>query len=1040
MKSKYLLFCVAALAFAAVSAGDFVANPQRAYNVTWKKHFQNGRDFWLLLAYNWYALKGVSQEKFVQDSGNYGNLFFDEKNKNRVLSLDALSAVDANGKKVSPAITFSVGKNDMVLYQERLTDGKRNTFCVLTGDLSDIRTRFQPLKAEMKLSSSRPVKHITLIHGFGNSGKIAEAKLLNARGKISNKGRTLSVTLDKPAEKVALELSSEFLVYNPWIVENKRVKKYPFILLPRNRWIYGKFWGLQKENIDQKKLSDIKKKYADTLLGIELGEWDANMVHTLNRPQSAMFGQLEKFFTLPADREMMLKNIKVLWDIHRDVYGSGIFGLSGQVNFQHYGADNGGTIIAQELTPEHNDTQFRVSYVFQIGAARQYNRPSMMYHANYVWNYTCMDGDRAPNKYFGVDFGSPPSLSLRNYYTAYYTGHNYISCENQPYGQAQKDKNGVYQLTGNGKALKDIYEWTRSEKGRRGELYAPILLLADRKHGFDAGLRLPYQRHWKDLMKLREGDLLLEYVMQAISPNFDVHPYMKKTHGKPNYNLRNSELGDIFALYIANPLLTPEVSIGQLEKYPVVFLINNITFTQTLADTLKQYVFNGGTLVLTSAQLYPFENDKEFINITKLAGTVKKDGLILNRFKTDKNTKVLMKTADGTPLVYKNTFGKGNILTITSPYMQRVNGSYEVPPQMKAILKNIQKEVLPIRVEGSCQFLFNVMPDGTWKVILINNDGVNKAPWETKEFFDPKCTRTVKLIAPANTRAVELRRNAPVKVSQENGKKVYTLTIPSAEIFVVDISGMSSTQASKVTRTAVKPVKGFVYRPYDPGKDFDGYKKSHYPRQNRKQNKAPEIIGKWTAESGYKSAVGGTDMVWRGKQKFDGKTLNFAEVSFSADFAMNEGSWTIWAKPLPFDEYPVNFKKRKRGGVVYGDRLHLEYDNGHWVLGGQEIPKWYYYQGPKATGDWDHLAVVWKNRIARFFVNGKEVIKPTGPFKLLNEFGYISYYKKFNYRIGLIVPSWTEPCCFAGELGDFTSYGRALSEKEIQALAKEKVR
>ena len=73
-------------------------------------------------------------------------------------------------------------------------------------------------------------------------------------------------------------------------------------------------------------------------------------------------------------------------------------------------------------------------------------------------------------------------------------------------------------------------------------------------------------------------------------------------------------------------------------------------------------------------------------------------------------------------------------------------------------------------------------------------------------------------------------------------------------------------------------------------------------------------------------------------------------------------------------------------------------------------------------------------------INGKEVVKPTGPFKLINEFGYESYYKRFNFRIGLLVPSWKNPCPFAGELGDFTCYGRALSEKEIQALAKGKVK
>ena len=80
MKSKNLLFCAAALVFSAVSAGDFVANPQRAYNVTWKKHFQNGRDFWLILTPNWHSLKGVSNEEFVKNSATSTWLFFEGSN------------------------------------------------------------------------------------------------------------------------------------------------------------------------------------------------------------------------------------------------------------------------------------------------------------------------------------------------------------------------------------------------------------------------------------------------------------------------------------------------------------------------------------------------------------------------------------------------------------------------------------------------------------------------------------------------------------------------------------------------------------------------------------------------------------------------------------------------------------------------------------------------------------------------------------------------------------------------------------------------
>lgn len=1038
MISKHMLLCLAAaLQFLAVNADNFVADPERAYDVVWEKHPKNGRDFWLLLYQGWHKLKGVSQEPFVRESATSAWLFFDSDIPNKVLSLSELDAFDTDGKKLSPVVEFDVRKNDMVLYRNFLTDGRRDTFCVVTGDLSDTKTRFSPMKAVMTLTSPRKIKRIRLTHGYGEAGRIFSAELKNGKGKITNENGVLDINLAVPAKSLEVELVSRTIVYKPWIVKDDRLGKYPFTLRPRNRWIEGNFWGLHRENIDQEELRRIEKNYADTLVGIQLGEWDANIMHTLNRPNSEMFSQLASFINIPADRDMMVQNFKTFWDIHKEVYGHGLFGLSGQFNFQHYGLDNGGAMCAQEMTPEHSNTQFRVSYVFLRGAARQFNVPSMMYHANFVWNYTCMVSDKSPSKFIGVDFGSPPSLSLRNYYMAYYTGGNYISCENQPYGQAQKDKNGVYQLTGNGKALKDIYEWSRSAKGKRGESYAPVLLLADRRHGFDANNRLPWQTYWKGLMPLREGDLLLEYTMQTISPSFDLHGWMRETQGKPNYNLRNSELGDIFDLYVANPLVSPEVSIAQLEKYPVVFPVNNIVFSQTLADTLKQYVYNGGTLVLTAGQIYPFENDREFIGVTRSEGILKKDGLVLDRFTPGPRTSILMKTSDGTPLLYKNRYGRGHVLVVTSPFMRKAKDPYQTPPQITALLKNIQREVLPVQVEGRCQFMFNVMPDGTWKVILINNDGVNKAPWESVEQFDEKCTHTVRLITKSGTNAVEVRRGAPVKVSEEGGKKIYTLTIPPAEIFVVDISGLPRRISQAVARKEAPPVKGFVYRPYKPAKDFDGYKKSHYPPV-RKLSKAPEIVGKWTAASGYKSAVGGKDMAWKGEHLFNGKDENRVEVTIPAAFDMREGTWTIRAKPLPDQKFPINFKGRRRGCVVYGNRLFLEYDSGHWVLGGKEALKWLYYKGPKVTGGWDHLAVVWKNKIIRFFVNGKEAVSPTGPLKLLSEFGIDSYSKNMRFRLGLLTPEWGQGCPFAGELGDFTCYGRALSEEEIQDLAREK--
>ena len=1038
---KWLLSAIFSGTALLLFSESYVAEPERAQTVKWNKFPKKGHDFWLLLKPSWHRLKGVSDEEFVKNSGTVTPMSCHHSTDNlRILSLNAVECMDISGKKVLPEISVSADPEVLVLNPENLTDGNDRTYCVITGPINHVKTRAKAMKSELKIKTPVPIKSLIIRHGFQGKGEIASFRILPGNsGKMEKKGNQLIVQLKQQSKELTLELCSSQELYSPRPFSEKisaQMKKAPVVIHPPVRFALGTLLGLEKSNIDQEGLRRLEKEYRDTFVGYQLDEWDSNFFQTLRRPTSRRFQDLVHYIQVPCDRDGMLQNLQKFWSIHRNLFGPDIYVLSGMVNFEHISLDLGGKIAALEITSEHIDHQHRNNYVFLRGAARQFEKPMLMYFAYYARNYTAAS-DRSGGKstIFGLDFGVPPSLGLRNFYMTYYMGGNYLDFECQPMGQANREKDGTFSLTANGKAMKDIYEWSRNAKGRRGESYAPILLLADRLHGYDGWHRLsPYWSSWYDLYPLREGDLLLEYLMQAMNPN---DGYVK--YGEPGFigNLRNSTLGDIFDLYLANPPVSGEVRLEQLEKYPVVILANQISWTEKLVNRCRQYVADGGTLVLTAGHIDPFIGDPGFLGAKPESEVVRQDDLTVRKFSPEKGSTVLMRTAGGMPLVIKHPFHRGHVILITSPFFRKKVDPYKVPKQLVSILEKIQDEVVRVKVRGDCQFQYNIMPDGTWKVILINNKGIIKAPWESYERHDPKYTAEVKLLAPAGCRARELRRNAPIRTETVDGQTCFTLKIPPAEILVVDVTGIPKAEEKKTPQTVIPPVKGFSPRPKAKGKPNDGYKA--VPKQESSVP-APEIIGKWTAASGYRDAVGGHDLKLTGfrggKPEWTGKGNACATVKFPVKYQLPEGSWTIWAKPLDFKDFPEIRPKLKRGGIIYTRNLMLEYCNGRWVITGINGPQIVRQTGSVAKPNWTLLAVTWKNGIVRLFADGRESPNPLGPVKLQQEIGVNSFYKHIDFTLGSLDSSWARTFPFAGELGDFTWYSRALTEEEISVLAR----
>ncbi len=1058
-KSLYSYFALAAAAFfagfSAVAAekGNLVADPASAVKNTWKKYPVSGKDFWMLLDPRWLNLKGVSHEEFVQKSGTgfvHQTVSGENVTNLRVLTIGEITSYDARNRRRKATIEVIPEEKDMLVTDPQyLNDGSIRNYCVFSGNVLDMTRRYAIHKNTLKFKSDFAIARLAINHGVGKDNRISKLLCNGKEVQIPADKNTFDVKITPAAKEFELTVYSSPLKYQAKelnVPYEERLKKAPFWLTNMFRANYGNIFGTDVCNFDQESFASVRKKYGENFIGYWLPEWDHNYILAVSRPNLPYYKTIQNFIKVPCNKEDFVKGVlKFCWDSHKPLFGKDLLGMSGQVLFMHHACDWGSTVSGLEITQEKTELAGRISFMFTRGASRQFDKPMYIYQAYYGGSQSPTSTLRGYTR--RIDWGVAPSLTLRNFMASYYMGNNYLDFEAQPYGMVLEEKGGNHSLTGNGKAMKEFYEWTASDKGKRGESYAPILLLADRKHGYDMWYRIA-PRGWDNfynIYPLTDANFFMEYVMQVISPRYD---YNKFDNPKYSPNLHNSTVGDIFDLYLANPLVNGEVRLDQLKKYPVVALVDDITYTEKLANTLKQYVAEGGTLLLTTGQTAPFEEDKDFLGVTIGKDTKKEDGLFVNSLTLLPGTETVMATSRKTPLATKKKYGNGHVILLASPYMKKTGDLTKVPQQLVKLFEKIQSELLPVKVEGDCQYLFNIMPDGTWKVILINNRGIVKLPKESTEKHFKEYTSKVTLTVPAGVTIKELRKNTVPAVKKGKEFDQYTFNIAPADIYVVDMKGIKFGKTVKKGAAKFNKVKNYKFAPYTPVKANDGYKPrpdATLKAQDKNMVAAPAIVASWKGE-GMKEVTGkGYELKFHnvevkdGVAKYSGKRA-WATLNAQLKHSLPAVSYELVVKPAPIEQWKNVYGRHVRGGVLYPHRnLMLEYYHGRWTLLLFERIIYDRVMGPKAAPEWTHLCVTTEKNIARLFVNGKEVKRAAGPIKSINEFGSKAPTSKIGLTLGSLAHTWPIPYSFQGEIKEFTIHGKTLSPEEIAKLA-EKVK
>lgn len=1038
-----------------------VADPYRAIGVEWPKHAVKGRDYWYMLNTPMFGIPGIKDEPFVAEAGvNDFVVRTRSTGGSRFISIANVVCLDADGRSVPFAAQAKPTDARTVLQGvEALADGDSTTVFTATGTLIDPRQRYKTIRVGFKIAAERPFSTVRLEPGPSVSGRIGKAfaKGWNATGDGTNGVWTLSSST--AVNELVLGVDSEeyrfiTLGLNADAKLRERFANAPFNVYALDRGI----WGIDADQVDLSGARSYQSEFPETFIGSIFSEWDSMMLYMLGRPTSGRFQTMAAFGQIPCDKAGMRENFRKFWNLSRGQKGPMIFGESGGATLETFSCEWGAALSRLELTGDVPSNPFRNQMMYVRGAARQFNVPLGFYMAYFRDCYTPDSRARDPNaaaggEMWGPDWGQEISLGRRELYAGYYFGANYQCFEAMPWGQVVKNGDGTYGLTGNGRSLKDFYDFYKSGRGVRGEAYAPILLLTDRYAGHDL---MSKDRHseingfgaYYGSYPPTDADFMTEYVLRSISPC----PSAAGNKGSPDRssNFKNSTLADVFDLHVANPD-TPgrELTLAQLERYPVAFLLDDLHWNENLANTVKKFVARGGTLVLTTAQVGPFADDAAFLGARILPEKPESDdGLALDRVAPTADARVVEKTSKGFPLVVRNRVGEGSVVLIASPFCRRTADRTETPVQVTHLLERLQAEVLPFSIDGVCHAIPTRRADGTWCVLVMNNAGVCKKPNASEDEFFPEQTAKIRLTLPKGATATEVRYGTPsVAEPRADGRTDYAYSIPPGDLIVLELKGVAAKGRGAVDIPCT-PVKPFAEAPYVAKTPDDGF--LFDPAKCGGLVPSPEVIGCWRAADGWKDSSGRNCHLTLNHCTITPEGLCCNHPLSSAfvrmpniKFDIPEGTEEVWATPSAADLAAPAKELRivvGRGDQRTGPDFGAGVKGGRWCAyleGGRQKPD-RYLLGPKATGKKTHLVLSVKDGFIHFFVDGEEVVDENGPLRLGGD-GQLfdSFHRHFSIILGARF-NLREGPRFTGPIGDLTIFGKSLNKQQIKERNKAK--
>ena len=380
---------------------------------------------------------------------------------------------------------------------------------------------------------------------------------------------------------------------------------------------------------------------------------------------------------------------------------------------------------------------WQLQMMYNRGAARQFDRYWGWYAASYYTGYDSngkwmIDAEPAAwqrGKNWGPGYGLSQNIIERVYRVAWMTGANFFEREDTSSNFWDRTAKGEdrWKLAPEGRIFADFSDFTRANPDR-GTPYTPVALLVPYDQGSGRDLIRPFNR-----FAYLKGDHMFNAFIASILPQVPRNMAEKKGM---EISLKNTPYGDIF------DILTPDFPDSTalrktLGSYKAAVLIGKYDKHPEMSKALREYVQNGGTLVINAKQLDLF--DSAFTGVESLNSTFKKDAYVIENLRL-KGAVPVLKTQDGKPLFTVFNSGKGKVVVTSPHYLVPDYDDTSAKAQQIALsqvksgakykyidllLAKLSAELMPVTVKGDIQYGLNKTEKG-WLVYLFNNKGITK--------------------------------------------------------------------------------------------------------------------------------------------------------------------------------------------------------------------------------------------------------------------------------------------------------------------------
>jgi len=392
----------------------------------------------------------------------------------------------------------------------------------------------------------------------------------------------------------------------------------------------------------------------------------------------------------------------------------------------------------------------------------------------------------------------------RNMYITYMGGANILHNESADYTGGAVSGSVLNPL---GQTVQAFYNFAITRHPNRGTPFIPMALMQEHYSGLEPkfGEWMQGNGKWYWVNGYTQGDTLFANLLSAVYPNYNTWgtlpsgaPKVLNADGSINVSATqsayqqalangadprpwepfgNSAWGEIF------DIITNQASLAALQRYQVVVLATGVPVSDTLLNTLTQYVNQGGILVLNAKQMSANSETLAGVHLTGTSASANSetwipDGSLVsepsyNYAVVTPTTASLVAQTAGNPIVTKNLYGAGAVYVTTPDFLANASNTAILNVGQK-LLNMLQAQFAVVTVSGPpLEYLIDT--DGRKIIVTLVNTDITGATWNgTLSFKQPVSAYSVQ----------EWTSDTSVASSLQSGQVVVSATVPAFDLRV----------------------------------------------------------------------------------------------------------------------------------------------------------------------------------------------------------------------------------------------------------------